>query len=119
MVGIDNKRVNVIVYQDLYNKYKEKAIQEGVDPRFLYKKLDELMRTKFVPVDFNYMAKLNGKIVRVYNYPLPIKTTITLTPTGMEMRRHIMRNNIDYSVYINIILYLYINNRTIKRVKKQ
>lgn len=119
MVGADNKRVNVVVYKNLYDAYKEKAIQEGVDPRFLYKKLDELMRIKFIPTNFNYMAKLNGKIVRMYNYPLPIKTTITLTPNGMEIRRHIMRNGIDYSVYINILLYLYINNRTIKRVKKQ
>ena len=119
MVGADNKRVNVVVYQDLYNAYKEKAVKEGTDPRFLYQKLDELMRTKFIPSDFKYIAKLNGKIVRLYNYPLPIKTTITLTPNGMEIRRHIMRNGIDYSVYINILLYLYINNRTIKRVKKQ
>ena len=115
MVGADKKRVNVIVYKDLYDAYKKKAIKNGTDERFLYRKLDEIMRKIWIPIDFNLMAKLNGKIVRLYNYPLPIKTTITLTQYGFEKRKDVIRSGIDYSVYINILLYLYVNNKVIKR----
>lgn len=119
MVGINNKRVNVVVYQNLYNAYKKKAIDEGTDPRFLYKKLDELMRTKYLPYNKNLLINLNNKIVKIYNFPLPIKTTITLTEFGIIKRSEIINRNIDYSLYINALLYLYVFNRTIRQNEKR